>query len=175
MDDRLKKNPGANREGRNAQNPNRVSPEENFPLTKERRRSRSEFTQQVLPNMPDIPGFHLCWLASNNQYDPLHRRFQMGYMPVDASEMPGYEMYKVKDGENTGKIMCNEMLLCKMPMDIYQDIMAENHHWLPMDESEKIKIQQEQLVEQSRVKGRQLASIEGGIPDESGTPVPDFY
>jgi len=174
VDNRLKRNPGANRENRNAQNENRNSPEDNFPLVKERRRARHEFQHTVLPSVPEIPGFHMCWLASNNQYDPLHRRFQMGYTPVDVSELPGFEMYKVKDGENTGKIMCNEMLLCKMPMDIYQEIMLENHHYQPLDEAEKIKLQQEQLVDQSRVKGKKLASIEGTI-DENSVPLPEFY
>jgi len=176
MDNRLKRSPGASRENRNAQDDNRAAPEENFPLTKERRRFRHEFQHVVLPTIPDIPGYHLCWLASNNQYDPLHRRFQMGYQPVQASEIPGYDMYRVKEGENTGHIMCNEMLLCKMPMDVYQDIMLENHHYQPLDEAEKIKLQQEQIVGESAIHGRgkKLASIEGTI-NEDNVRLPTFY
>jgi hypothetical protein len=85
-------------------------------------------------------------------------------------------MYRVKEGENTGHIMCNEMLLCKMPMDIYQDIMLENHHYQPLDEAEKIKLQQEQIVGESAVHGRgkKLASIEGTI-DENDVRLPTFY
>ena len=174
MDSRLKRSPGETRRNRTEMDQTRAAPEENFPLTRERRRARNEFQQTVLPSIPDIPGFHLCWLATNSQYDPIHRRFSLGYMPVRADELPGYEMYKVKDGDQTGHIMCNEMLLCKMPMDVYQDIMLEHHHYQPMDEAEKIKIQQEQLVGQKDRAGRAMGSIEGGLPDESNIPLPHF-
>ncbi len=175
MDDsRIKRSAGETRKNRTEQDIARSAPEENFPLTKERRRARNEFQQTVLPNIPDIPGYHLCWLATNSQYDPIHRRFNLGYTPVRADEMPGYDMYKVKEGDQSGHIMCNEMLLCKMPMDLYQDIMLEHHHYQPMDEAEKIKVQQEQLVGQKDRSGRAMGSIEGGLPDESNVNLPHF-
>ena len=173
-DDRLKKDSTAGREPRSAQDKSRAAPEENFPVARERRRARNEFQQTVLPSIPDIPGFHLCWLATNSQYDPIHRRFSLGYTPVQADEMPGYDMYKVKDGDQSGHIMCNEMLLCKMPMDIYQDIMLEHHHYQPMDEADKIRVDQEQLVNQRDRSGKAAGSIEGSLPDESHVKLPFF-
>lgn len=88
MDSRIKRSAGDTRKNRTEENEARSAPEENFPLTKERRRARNEFQQTVLPNIPDIPGYHLCWLATNSQYDPIHRRFTLGYTPVRADEMP---------------------------------------------------------------------------------------
>ena len=173
-DDRLKKDSTAGREPRSTQDKLRAAPEENFPVARERRRARNEFQQTVLPSIPDIPGFHLCWLATNSQYDPIHRRFSLGYAPVRADEMPGYDMYKVKEGDQSGHIMCNEMLLCKMPMDIYQDIMLEHHHYQPMDEADKIRVDQEQLVSQRDRSGKAAGSIEGGLPDESSVKLPHF-
>jgi len=173
-DDRLKKDSTAGREPRSTQDKLRAAPEENFPVARERRRARNEFQQTVLPSIPDIPGFHLCWLATNSQYDPIHRRFSLGYAPVRADEMPGYDMYKVKEGDQSGHIMCNEMLLCKMPMDIYQDIMLEHHHFQPMDEADKIRVDQEQLVSQRDRSGKAAGSIEGGLPDESSVKLPHF-
>jgi len=173
-DDRLKKDTNAGREARSTQDKSRAAPEENFPVARERRRARNEFQQTVLPSIPDIPGFHLCWLATNSQYDPIHRRFSLGYAPVRADEMPGYDMYKVKEGDQSGHIMCNEMLLCKMPMDIYQDIMLEHHHFQPMDEADKIRVDQEQLVSQRDRSGKAAGSIEGGLPDESHVKLPIF-
>lgn len=173
-DDRLKKDATAGREPRSTQDKLRAAPEENFPVARERRRARNEFQQTVLPSIPDIPGFHLCWLATNSQYDPIHRRFSLGYAPVRADEMPGYDMYKVKDGDQSGHIMCNEMLLCKMPMDVYQDIMLEHHHYQPMDEADKIRVDQEQLVNQRDRSGKAAGSIEGGLPDESSVKLPFF-
>ena len=166
MDQRIKKNTNASRESRSAQDRSRAAPEEGFATTKERRRFRNEFQQVALPTIPDIPGYHLCWLATNSQYDPLHRRLTMGYTPVLAEEMPGYEMYRVKDGDQTGHIVCNEMLLCKMPMELYQDIMLEHHHYAPMDEAEKLNVQQEQLVSKKDSSGKQLVTIEGGIQED---------
>ena len=110
MDSRLKRSAGESRKNRTEQDGSRAAPEENFPVARERRRARNEFQQTVLPNIPEIPGYHLCWLATNSQYDPIHRRFSLGYMPVRADEMPGYDMYKVKEGDQSGHIMCNEML-----------------------------------------------------------------
>lgn len=174
MDSRIKRSAGETRQKRTEQDASRAAPEENFPVAHERRRARNEFQQTVLPSIPDIPGYHLCWLATNSQYDPIHRRFNLGYMPVRADEMPGYDMYKVKDGDQSGHIMCNEMLLCKMPMDVYQEIMLEHHHYQPMDEAEKIKVQQEQLVNQRDRTGKAMGSIEGGLPDESNVRLPTF-
>jgi hypothetical protein len=174
MDSRIKRSAGETRQNRTEQDASRAAPEENFPVAQERRRARNEFQQTVLPSIPDIPGYHLCWLATNSQYDPIHRRFTLGYTPVRADEMPGYDMYKVKEGDQSGHIMCNEMLLCKMPMDVYQDIMLEHHHYQPMDEAEKIKVQQEQLVNQRDRTGKAMGSIEGGLPDESNIKLPHF-
>jgi hypothetical protein len=174
MDSRIKRSAGETRQNRTEQDASRAAPEENFPVAHERRRARNEFQQTVLPSIPDIPGYHLCWLATNSQYDPIHRRFTLGYTPVRSDEMPGYDMYKVKEGDQSGHIMCNEMLLCKMPMDVYQDIMLEHHHYQPMDEAEKIKVQQEQLVNQRDRTGKAMGSIEGGLPDESNVRLPTF-
>jgi hypothetical protein len=57
---------------------------------------------------------------------------------------------------------------------VYQDIMLEHHHYQPMDEAEKIKVQQEQLVNQRDRSGKAMGSIEGGLPDESNVRLPTF-
>ena len=174
MDNRLKKDSNAGRESRSEQDASRAAPEEGFAMAKDRRKFRNEFQQVALPTMPDIPGFHLCFLATNSQYDPIHRRFSLGYTPVRADEMPGYDMYRVKDGDHSGYIMVNEMLLCKMPMDVYQDIMLEQHHYAPMDESDKIRVDQEQIVGAKNRAGKAMGSIEGTLPDDSGIRLPTF-
>jgi len=67
----------------------------------------------------------------------------------------------VKAGEHAGFVSCNEMVLYKMPEEIFQEIMAEMHHYAPMDEQEKIKVQQDQLIEASRDShGRSLVQVE---------------
>ena len=101
----------------------------------------------------------------------------MGYEPVKADELPGFEHLKVKAGENVGFVACNEMVLYKLPMAIYQDLMMELHYHAPREEQEKIKVQQEQLLAQRDSNGRSLVSIEGesmGFGTNENHSVPVF-
>lgn len=176
-DDRLKKNVSAGRENRATEDMSRRGPEEQFVSSEERRRMfRSEWLQEALPTPPDIPGFHLCWLSTTNQYDPIHKRLRMGYEPVKAEDLPGFEHLRVKSGEHAGFVSCNEMILYKMPMEIYQEIMAEMHHFAPMEEQEKIKVQQDSLMDRARdSSGRSLVQVENsGIDPDRMMKVPTF-
>ena len=177
MDNRLKKNTLAGgRESRSADDRSRASADESFASSQERRRAfRSEWLQEALPTPPEIKGFHLCWLSTTNQYDPIHKRLRMGYTPVKAEELPGFDTYKVKSGELEGFVACNEMVLYKMPLDIYQEIMTEMHHNAPMDEQEKVKIQQDQLLNAKDSNGRRLGQVEGdGMNFDQTAPAPIF-
>jgi hypothetical protein len=177
VDERLKKDLTAGgRESRASQDSRRDSSTEMLASTKERRRMfRSEWVQESLPSPPPIPGFHVCWLSTTNGYDPIHKRLRMGYTAVKIEEVPGFENYKVKAGEHEGFVACNEMLLYKIPEDIYQEIMAELHHYAPQDEADKIRIQAEQ-VQGSDSNGKRLGQLEGeGIQSlDQARPVPVF-
>ena len=176
MDDRLKKNTKSGRENRGADDLQRRAPEEHFVSAEERRKAfRSEWMQEALPNPPAIPGYHLCWLSTTNSYDPIHKRIRMGYEPVKAEELPGFDAYRVKAGEHTGFVAVNEMLLYKMPEDIYQDIMTQLHHEAPLDEQEKIRMQVEQIQGARDSRGRPLGSIEGdGMEFDKAATAPHF-
>jgi hypothetical protein len=83
----------------------------------------------------------------------------------------------VKSGEHVGYISCNEMLLFKLPMDIYQEIMTYHHHDQPREEAEKIRVQVESLQGQRDSNGRSLASVEGegiGSLDQQPNRTPVF-
>jgi hypothetical protein len=162
MDNRLKKRLIAGREDRGSNDSSRAAAESTFASSEERRRMfRSEWEPEALPTPPDIPGFHPCWLSTTSQYDPIHKRMRLGYVPVKAEEVPGFENYRIKSGEHEGFVGVNEMLLFKLPLDSYQDMMEEFHHYAPMDEQEKIKIQQDQLLNAKDSNGRSLGEIEG--------------
>jgi hypothetical protein len=163
MDERIKKNVRAGREERSLSDKMRSPAEDSLVSSQERRRTfRSEWQPEALPNPPEVPGFHLCWLSTTNQYDPIHKRMRLGYTPVKAEEIEGFDAYRVKSGELEGFVACNEMVLYKLPEDVYQEMMLEMHHYAPQDEQEKIRVQQEMLQEQARdAKGRPLVTIEG--------------
>jgi hypothetical protein len=179
MDSRLKKTLNAGgRESRSSQDLSRAAPEEAFISKQERRKMWSdEWTQSALPKVPDIPGWHLCWLSTTNGYDSIDKRMRLGYVPVKADEFPGFDNYRVKAGEDIGFIACNEMRLYKLPMDVYQEVMTQMHHEAPNEESDKVQVQVQQLQGNRDSSGRSLGSVEGeGFGNlNRNVPTPVFY
>ena len=177
MDQRLKKDLTAGgRNDRANHDSVREAPEEKFVSAEQRRKMwKDEWTQSALPSVPEISGWHLCWLSTTNGYDSIDKRIRPGYVPVKAEEIPGYENYRVKAGQHDGYIACNEMLLYKLPMDIYQEVMTAMHHDAPMEDAEKIRIQAEQLQGKDS-SGKRLGSVEGeGLGNlDKPVPVPVF-
>ena len=163
MDSRLKKSLGAGgRETRANEDASRAPVEEKFMSAQERRKMWSEeMTQSALPKLPSMDGWHLCWLSTTNSYDSIDKRMRLGYVPVKSDELPGYEDYRVKSGEHVGYISCNEMLLFKLPMDIYQEVMLYQHHEKPREEADKIRVQVENLQGTRDSNGRSLVNVEG--------------
>jgi len=179
MESRLKKSLTAGgRNDRASEDASRKAPEDKFISKQERRKMWSEeWTQSALPKLPDMDGWHLCWLSTTNSYDSIDKRIRLGYVPVKSDELPGYEDYRVKSGEHVGYISCNEMLLFKLPMDIYQEIMTYHHHDQPREEAEKIRVQVENLQGQRDSNGRSLANVEGegiGSLDQQPNRIPVF-
>ena len=179
MESRIKKSLNAGgRFDRASEDMDRQSVEEKFISTQERRRMWSEeWTQSALPKTPNIEGWHFCWLSTTNSYDSIDKRMRQGYVPVKSEELPNYEAHRVKDGQYVGYISCNEMLLFKIPMDIYQEYMIYHHHDLPREEAEKIKVQVENLQGSRDSNGRPLMSVEGegfGSIEQQPTRIPSF-
>ena len=178
MDSRLKKSLSAGGcETRASEDANRAAPEEKFMSAQERRKMWSEeWTQSALPKLPAIDGWHLCWLSTTNSYDSIDKRMRLGYVPVKSEEFPGFENFRVKAGEHTGFIACNEMLLFKLPMEVYQDIMLQMHHEAPQSEADKIRVQLENLQGARDSSGKSLGRVEGeGFGDfDRNVPMPVF-
>lgn len=173
MDSRLKKslNTGG-RESRASLDSSREAPEEMFVSADERRKMwKEEWVQSALPPAPDLPGWHVCWLSTTNSYDSIDKRLRLGYTPVMADEVKGYENWRVKAGEHSGYVACNEMLLFKIPMETYQDIMAHFHHDQPLEEANKIKMQAESQVGRDS-RGKPLGQVEGDGLEQIDKPIP---
>jgi hypothetical protein len=164
MDSRLKKSLQAGgRNDRASEDASRRPPEEKFISAQERRKMWSdEWTQSALPKTPVIPGWHLCWLSTTNAYDTIDKRMRLGYVPVTADEIPGFDSYRVKAGEHVGHVSCNEMLLFKLPMDIYQEVMSQMHYEAPREEVDRILSQAESAGAKDS-SGRRLVQVEPGM------------
>jgi len=173
MESRLKKSLNANgRHDRTNGESNHQAVEEKFISTQERNQMWSEeWTQSALPKLPNMDGWHLCWLSTTNTYDTIDRRIRLGYVPVKSEELPGYEDYRVKSGEHVGYISCNEMLLFKLPNDIFQDVMKHFHHDKPREEADKVRVQMENLQGARDSNGKRLVQVEGeGLSDYDQQP-----
>jgi hypothetical protein len=173
MDSRLKKSlTTGGRESRASLDSSREAPEEMFVSAEERRKMwKDEWVQSALPPAPDLPGWHVCWLSTTNSYDSIDKRLRLGYTPVMADEVKGYENWRVKAGEHSGYVACNEMLLFKIPMETYQDIMSHFHHDQPLEEANKIKVQAESQVGRDS-RGRSLGQVEGDGLEQIDKPMP---
>jgi hypothetical protein len=172
MESRLKKSLNAGgRESRANHDKSREAPEELFVSSQERRQMwKDEWTQSALPKTPEIPGWHLCWLSTTNAYDSIDKRIRLGYVPVKAEEVGGFENWRVKAGEHVGYVACNEMLLFKIPIDIYQEIMTHFHHDAPLEDANKIRVQAEQIQGRDS-SGKRLGQVEGEGLGEIDKPI----
>lgn len=115
---------------------------------------RSVNFQTALPDLPKIPGYHVCWLTTTNPRDPIHGRMRLGYEPIRGSEIPGFEHSTVKSGEWEGVIGVNEMLAFKIPLHLYEAFMHELHHAQPLAEEEKLREAARVAAENARAINR---------------------
>lgn len=156
MDDRLKKTADPGRKDR-AMDDRAVT--ERFELSDDQRVEifQQQFQDAALPNIPKIDGYHVCWLTTTNPRDSIQARMRLGYEPISAADMPGWDYASLKTGEWAGFIGVNEMLACKIREDLYQRMMAAVHHDAPRAEEER-------MAETARTIRERLQSGGGAEP-----------
>ena len=125
---------------------------------------RDKWANSALPEISKdaIPGFHLCWLSTTNQYDSIDKRLALGYEPVKAAELgKGFEaLGKMSSGKFEGCVSCNEMVLFKLPEEVYQEVMRMLHLEDPLEHQRNITAS----VRSNSQEGKGGRSIlEGGI------------
>ena len=125
---------------------------------------RDNWLNSALPDIPagTLPGMHLCWLSTTNTYDSIDKRMALGYEPVKAAELgKGFEgLGKMNSGKFEGCISCNEMVLFKLPEDVYQEVMRMLHLEDPLEHQRNITAQVRETA-QDRKGGRSM--LEGGL------------
>ncbi len=124
---------------------------------------REEAMSNSLPNPPPIPGMHLMWASTTNQYTPVQWYLRLGYEPVKPEEVPGMDHLKEHSGEFAGFVCCNEMVLMKIEEQAYQQIMKAYHHDKPNEEGERLRVNVELLKQEAGEdsKGNPLVREEG--------------
>jgi len=158
IDDRLADRVQETKERIAAEDPNNKSKRERAEAF------RDKWQNSALPDLPAgiIPGFHLCWLSTTNNYDSIDKRMALGYEPVKAAELgKGFEtLGKMSSGKFEGCVSCNEMVLFKLPEEIYQEVMKMLHHDDPLDHQRNITAQVRSTAQDGK-GGRSI--LEGGV------------
>ena len=160
VDDRLKKELGASRRNREADDRKVV---ENRAVSEDDRLEmfRQQLFNDALPDLPELPGYHTIWLTTPNPRDSIDRRIRLGYEPIKPEEIPGMEYASIKTGEWAGFVGVNEMLAFKLPMSLYQKFMQEAHHDAPLREENKLAETAEIMREQAARAGAKLIEGDG--------------
>jgi len=137
---------------------------------------RASFAQAALPDIPPIPGFHVVWLASNNPRDSLAMRHRMGYTPVVAEDVKGFEFVADKGGALDGLIRVNEMVAYKLPLSLYNLYMRENHHNRPAQEQTKLTDTVTSLKQKAQQDSGDIDEGDGvaALRELDSVPVPDW-
>ena len=139
---------------------------------------RMAHAQAALPDLPPIPGFHVCWLTSTNSKDSLAFRRRLGYEPIKPEELVGFGEFAVGQGGTVdGLVHVNEMVAFKLPLDIYNQYMQENHHYAPAREDEKLTDAAQQAKEHLQRKTGKAVELGDGVDmleTMASIQVPDF-
>lgn len=131
--------------------------------------------QTVLPNLPRMDGYHVCWLTTSNPRDSISWRQSIGYELVMVDDCPGWQGVGSQDGDYRGIVRVNEMVAGRIPITLYNKLMNAVGHSLPMREEEKLRAQSQALRE--RAEARQIQVQEGeGTADivQRAGPMPVF-
>jgi hypothetical protein len=135
---------------------------------------RNSFYQSALPDLPEIPGYHVCWLTTTNPRDSIQARFRLGYEPVRPEEVPGWEYATLKTGEYAGLVGVNEMIAAKLPDRLYYRIMREAHHDAPLREEERITSDMDSMNERARGAKSRMFEDDGMSSLREAPPEPEF-
>ena len=168
-DERFKKNVGDDRADRAMQD---RAVTENREMSDDDRFAMFQGNNTVLPDLPKIAGYHVCWLSTTNAQDSIHRRLMQGYEPIKQSDILGFDHLSIKTGEWAGSVGVHEMLAYKLPMRLYQRYMTEAHHNMPLREEEILQDQERQIKEQvKKAKGRVDAELSDDLTRSTRAPI----
>ena len=121
---------------------------------------RMSMFQSALPDIPPINGYHVCWLTTTNPRDSIPARMRLGYSPIQAHEIPGWEHTAVKSGEYEGMVGVNEMVAFKLPSHLYEQYMYEVHHRAPLEEEGKLDTSRQMAMEEAASVARSAVALE---------------
>lgn len=118
--------------------------------------------QEILPNLPALPGYHVMWHTTTNPRDSVERRQMLGYELIKPDEVPGMiKAPTLKQGDYAGVIGMREMVAMKIPLNLYQRYMRHSHHDAPNALTAEIMAQINERDDELRGQGSRLQRSKG--------------
>lgn len=112
--------------------------------------------QTVLPNLPVMDGYHVCWLTTSNPRDSLQWRISVGYELIRVEDCPGWQGVGSQSGNYSGAVSVNEMVAARIPISLYNKLMAAVGHAMPLREEEKLRAQSAALQRRAQQRGLEV-------------------
>lgn len=115
--------------------------------------------QASLPNLPRIPGYHVCWVSTTHPSDTPQGREQLGYTYIERAEVPEFTYTDQRSSDFPGVVSWREMIGMKLPLSTYQLYMEELHHNEPARSEETIfneALQAGEVAAQSAKRGGKM-------------------
>lgn len=122
---------------------------------------RSGFLQTKLPNLPEIPGYHVCWLSTTNASDTIAWRQQIGYELLKPADVPGWIHGTCSHELFSGYVGVNEMIGAKIRKDLYDRVMRTLHHDEPAAMEAGIRRNIDGYAEDAESSGGRIEMEEG--------------
>lgn len=138
---------------------------------------RQMHAEAALPNLPPIPGFHVCWLTTGNNKDTLQARHRLGYVPIPAEKLKGFgEFATGQGGEVNGLVHVNEMVAYMLPIELYNLYMVENHHNEPLRQEGMLTDKVQAISAAAKEEGTDVDAGDGieALEKLNSIRVPDF-
>lgn len=133
-----------------------------------RRRIREKWGESVLPNLPERPGWHRCWVSTTHTIDTPQRRRRFGYSFVKMEDVrqAGWtaDVDAVKDGTFAGCVMWRELVAMEIPQEDYLDYMQEFHSDQPYEAGRSLLDGLDELADTARSKGGRV-TLEGSMEE----------
>lgn len=131
--------------------------------------------QSILPNLPKMEGYHVCWLSTSSARDTIPNRQRMGYQLITSEMCPGFEQAtSVKSSAFPGVISINEMVAARIPVRLYERMMRRVHHELPAAEEAKMRAMLDQKKAEAEEIGGKLIEGDGMSSLGKRVPAPSF-
>lgn len=137
---------------------------------------RGSMGQSKLPNLPNIPGYHTCWLSTSHPWDPIQYRLRIGYELIRLEECAtDMGAAALKTGEYPGVVAVSEMVGAKIPLNLYNRYMRENHEREPLEQEVGLRSHVERMRREIESARSRLDESEGMIGlGNRAKPMPAF-